>query len=759
MNYQFKGSLSGFICKDASEFLSNVKVRLYRVNIDNNLGELVVANPKDTFRLLDGKQIDAKETLLIAETETEEKGNFTFNLSEKQNYDGEAFQIDVYLESVPYQKEKKGKFKSQQFTITTLQPQWRKCEQGLCWSWKYCIPYRFWCAIRSLFDAWVIYGKVTLCKDNTPLSGLTVKAFDKDWITDDNLGSALTDVNGNFRIDYTSADFKVTFLSPLINVETPFPPFNTGPDVYFHIFAGALPLKIENSSRGDDPDRENVGNCFCVCLCVEKVPVNLECNLDEPSGCKHGDKTIDPPKTLEPIVGTASGLGFKRYELELYWNGTDNILGAIIYADNVGNPDNTLTFGDHQVIADNLGFVDLEKAILGAGSNILISTHFEVRLHVHGIDGSVITCSSNFSITAAKAYIKRVGGGWVPDVTNPLEELRRSDSSSGEKCSVGGNISVRGAADAYGCGNQKISTYSLWYKLDPTFTEAQPPNGSAFDPSLPVNGWSNITTVTFTNDDQRNHNKLDGTPNPSWLTNKSTWGTRTICSYIDFLPPICFSVPDLKEYYWNSAPTGKYSLLLKVEDTGGNTYYDIQRVFIDNETIKAEIKELRYTGTVATIPPCTDILINDGAGNARSLDIRGYATDALIDATDLTLPSDNFDKYKVLIQKQGAPGNITVKSDTSTPVPNRATWSGDPIEPSTDLLTTLDLSWFDATTPAPLDDAGIPVPGSHRLPRGTACTYVIKLYCDDKTIVNEATDHHIPGWYFSFPVKIINDLT
>jgi hypothetical protein len=292
--------------------------------------------------------------------------------------------------------------------------------------------------------------------------------------------------------------------------------------------------------------------------------------------------------------------------------------------------------------------------------------------------------------------------------------------------------------------------------LDPLFSEVQPANGSAYDPL--ANGWSNITTVTFTTNDQRMNNKLDGTPNPSWLTNKSVWGTRNISVVIDSFPPITITVPDLTEFYWPSPTTGKYSILLKVEDTGGNTYYDIQRVFIDNEQIKALIEKLQYHGTAAPIPACTDVLMNDGSGNTRSVDVMGYATDALIDPGDLTLPSDNFDKYRILIQKQGAPGNITVKNNTSTPVPSRAVWTGGANPPS-DLLAVLDLSWFDSATPAPLDDAGVVIPASHRLARGTSCTYVLKLYADDKTIVNENTDHHVlPGWYYSFPVKIVNDL-
>lgn len=49
-----------------------------------------------------------------------------------------------------------------------------------------------------------------------------------------------------------------------------------GPDLYFHVThpLGA-PLLTEPASRGRDPDRENVGNCLCVTLCLSKdVPPN-----------------------------------------------------------------------------------------------------------------------------------------------------------------------------------------------------------------------------------------------------------------------------------------------------------------------------------------------------------------------------------------------------------------------------------------------------------------------------------------------------
>lgn len=492
----------------------------------------------------------------------------------------------------------------------------------------------------------------------------------------------------------------------------------------------------------------------------QKHFVMLNCGVTQPAGCKHGNPNLMANHVLEPIIGTASGLGFSRYTLELLWNGTTLVPNAIIYADGGGNPDTTLTFGNHQVTNGTLGFVDIQQAVLGAGMGILTSTNFEVRLHVIGIDSSQKDCSISFQITAAAAYIKYIGAAWAHDVINPNEPLRIADNGAAALTAVGGSVSVRGAANPYGCGSEEISEYSLWVQRDPTFSLVQPATGAAYDPL--ANGWTNITTVTYTTNDQRTYNTLDGMPAPDFLTNQSVWGTRTICSWIDMLPPICFDVPDLVEFYWPSptapsGPSGKYSFLLKVTDTAGNTYYDVQRAWIDNEDIRGKIKTLRYHGSMTDIPPCTDVLINDGSNVARSLDIRGFATDPLIVTADLTQPtSDNFDGYSVTFRKQGAVSEVAVLS-SALPVPNRATWSGGAGDPPTDILATLDLSWVDAGVPAPNDANGVPVPADNRLARQTSCTYDIILRVNDKTIVSEGTNHHISPPY-TFPVKIVNDL-
>jgi hypothetical protein len=143
-HYIFKGRLCGYICADCPEPLANLQVRLYRVANQNDVSALAVANPKETFAILDDEQVKAKESRLFARADTDAEGNFTFELD--KNYDGEAFEVDVYCATVPRQKIGKKPPEPRQFTITTLQPRWRQTENGFIAVWNYCLSYRFWCA-------------------------------------------------------------------------------------------------------------------------------------------------------------------------------------------------------------------------------------------------------------------------------------------------------------------------------------------------------------------------------------------------------------------------------------------------------------------------------------------------------------------------------------------------------------------------------------------------------------------------------------
>jgi hypothetical protein len=272
MSYIFRGTLCGALCAEYKEQLSDVAVRLYRHRPDTNIAALAVANPNDTFALLTEDQVKEKSKLLIAEAKTDASGNFSFSLGEKQNYSGEAFEVDVYCGTVPHRIPGHKDPTPRQFTITTYQPAWKRTgETEFVAVWNYCISSRYWCHIRGLFDAWVIFGRLTACVDGTPIWGATVSAIDVDWIQDDPLGSGVTDSNGNFRIDYNSDAFKVTPFSPWLNFE-----WVGGPDVYFKATLGTDVILNEPSSMGRSAGRENIGPCFCVDLCSQSPQVPQE---------------------------------------------------------------------------------------------------------------------------------------------------------------------------------------------------------------------------------------------------------------------------------------------------------------------------------------------------------------------------------------------------------------------------------------------------------------------------------------------------
>jgi len=264
--YTFRGRLCGSLCDDCLDPLSNVKVRLYRLRPDQDVTRLAVADAKDTFAVLSAEQIRAKEKSLLGEFETDDAGNFTAALGDVAKYAGEAFEIDVYCGTVPRRPPKPPPKGPVQFTVTTVQPQWRERESGMVAAWDYCLPQRFWCYIRALFDAWTICGHVTVCSTGRAAAGVKVFAYDRDWLADDPLGFGWTDASGMFRIDYLGADFR---RGTWINVE-----LVGGPDVYFRIEGpSGTVLLNEPPNTGRTPGRENIGPCYCVDLCVQDAPI------------------------------------------------------------------------------------------------------------------------------------------------------------------------------------------------------------------------------------------------------------------------------------------------------------------------------------------------------------------------------------------------------------------------------------------------------------------------------------------------------
>jgi hypothetical protein len=262
-----KGSLRGHVCEDCIESISAVEVLFY-LPYRNETPTNSTSNIKETFHLVLKDEVKQREKLLIGKAMTDKNGNFEFEITDQ--YLRADIDIDFICGTVPPKPPKPKRDEILQFHITTIsaREELEKQEKSQNYRWEYAIAYKWWCYIRGhFFDAWVICGHLMNCKTNEPIANATVTAMDADLLTDDNLGSATTDSHGHFRIDYSSADFKKTFLSPWINIETDpgFLSFQSGPDVYFK--AELSETILINETKADA--RKNVGYCLCVNLCSE----------------------------------------------------------------------------------------------------------------------------------------------------------------------------------------------------------------------------------------------------------------------------------------------------------------------------------------------------------------------------------------------------------------------------------------------------------------------------------------------------------
>lgn len=267
MGYLIYGNFSARLRRDFLEDLDEVRVKIYRSDKAVKSISKETADKKYPMKILDVAEIAAKRVLLIGEGSTDASGNYRIELLPEYQ-EGDPVEINMEVHKVPNQKSTIDK--TIQFIITTLQPVWRTEGNNLSYNWNYCLPGRFWCGIRGRFDMWTVFGSVRSSSDGkTPKAGVTVIAFDKDWIKDDRLGSAITDSSGHFRIDFCSEDFKQTFLSPLINVETPLTAL-PGPGVYFKIMANDGSIIYEEApSYGKLPERKNIANCYHIKLFVD----------------------------------------------------------------------------------------------------------------------------------------------------------------------------------------------------------------------------------------------------------------------------------------------------------------------------------------------------------------------------------------------------------------------------------------------------------------------------------------------------------
>lgn len=320
MKYTIKGKLQSAICDGNELAIARTTVRIYSLNEKMNAATaFTAAQSKEVSQVFEEAQIKNRKKQLLAETVTDALGNYEAKIDgKKTNYDGATVAITLFYGEVPDYGQEETKrpknFKPFEVLLDVVQPKWRETANGLLAGWNHLVSKKIWCYILQRLDIWVICGRLTNCESQAPLPGIEVIAMDDDIITDDLLGSAVTDGDGRFCIYYRSKDFKKTFLSPWINVETT-PPFSfdNGPDVYFKFAVGGSVFFAESHFEAHKPSRKNIGNCFCINLCLDEAPNG---GVDVPAafyqiGYK---RKYHPVLNIDPATGRTTG------KTETSWN-------------------------------------------------------------------------------------------------------------------------------------------------------------------------------------------------------------------------------------------------------------------------------------------------------------------------------------------------------------------------------------------------------------------------------------------------------
>jgi hypothetical protein len=259
MSYIFTGKLQARTCGGSVVPVANATLMVYR-KIDGEDAGFSVREPEE---------VRGREYTLISQGRTDANGEFRINFGEKtiyghrgtmHRYAGEPFMLDVLVRAAD------GNLPDHdpepvQFTVGTVTPSWEGEEHTA--RWEHEISEAEWLQVRSALDVWRIHGRVIRADTKAPAEGVTVFAYDADLVQDDFLGSATTDRQGRFVIDYPGSAFRQTAIRGA-DFE------RGGPELYFRVESadGTVLLK-EEKSRGNKPDRADASNCFSTELTVD----------------------------------------------------------------------------------------------------------------------------------------------------------------------------------------------------------------------------------------------------------------------------------------------------------------------------------------------------------------------------------------------------------------------------------------------------------------------------------------------------------
>lgn len=529
---------------------------------------------------------------------------------------------------------------------------------------------------------------------------------------------------------------------------------------------------------------------FCLLFyfrCIRDCFRPLRCELTGPIGCAEEKPSQNTGGLALAITGTAAGAFFSHYTLEWRRVGITPFSTSNI----------TLTAG---------GTIPVVNGVLGyLNTTFLPAALYEIRLTVYStLGGTPVVCTIQFTLFKVLVLIERVAdlpGAPVQAPPGPFNSSAPivNQNPGGIVVPVGGCISVKGLAWVGECENRLVRCIDLRYALD-----WQPgPNDPGFATSLPLYTNSMLVAPICYDDPDPTVEAEKRAPWNQLNTIGSLLTSRWVTHVIDLGGGITITVMKLERFCFDSASllplnvttsgcpdthhrcrSGKYTLLLKVEDTAGNVYYDTQQVWFDNKPMVSDIHVV--FGGLEGLPGCSDMslkgFVPPGApcNTAWPINLLGIAFDEYIDETDPTYPSDNFDYYSLSITRQGGP-TLTVPitpnlvsfgpdpfkgtqrvGDPGTrcePVPTVAGCPPAPLIPprSSGLLTKLDLRVFDRNCASSLV-APYSVPSGFPLERGTCCGYTFQLYAQDKTWSDGFAGGYHRAYSSPWAVCICNDL-
>jgi hypothetical protein len=468
-------------------------------------------------------------------------------------------------------------------------------------------------------------------------------------------------------------------------------------------------------------------------LWLIRVQRNLRCELTGPTGCTEEEADLAAFRLFVRVTGTAAGVVFGSYTIEVRRVGYMNPIPNVVVYPGGG------ASGTAPVVGGELGQINTIS---------LIDADYEITLRVQpAFAGTPTNCTITFTLLKAIVYMSRFAGvpaiSAIPALGNknpfdPAAELRL-DAVPYPQRAVGGTIGIEGAAYVYECEDRKIRKYEIRYvrALAPGGEQPQPAPNAAIPAAFAGIAWQ----FEYTNPDQYQPWTRVG-PAPINLLN--SWTTFTAGATVYW---------KLAGGSWNSgaAGSGRFSMLLTAEDTIAHRYHDIQQVWFDNHKIVGQIvKFQRFDANMnawVDIAPCEDFLVS--MGNIR---IAGLAWDPVIDEAwwPPTPPNDNFGYYNMEFKKQfGAYVPLIANIPTRVPALPLMPPVAVPGPGNAGELVQWDLSTLDAGPAMPGD------PPYPQLWRGQACTYTVRLYVTDTTVVPGSGSH----WKIDdVPIKIVNDL-